>query len=308
MATYVTSDAHGHVRALDRALELAAPGSEDTVFVLGDMVDRGPDPVGVIRLVRSLPGAQVLMGNHERMMLDVLAETGGFDDFIWGLNGGATTARGFDRLPPEELGELVDWIAHLPLFAVVETDERPWILVHAGIDALEARGYLATAGVAVSDEEGAAAATADDLRAMMASQDPETLLWTRAEFWSVPTGLVGGGRPGPCGGCRAHALDLPRALRRRAGMPGVSTKTVWARWCPWARARRRAAWQTASTSTARLRRVRARGAWACAGSRTGPCSTRRSSRASSQDRLCAPRRRRPADRRPTRPGRAPTGP
>ena len=46
MATYVTSDAHGHVRALDRALELAAPGSEDTVFVLGDMVDRGPDPVG----------------------------------------------------------------------------------------------------------------------------------------------------------------------------------------------------------------------------------------------------------------------
>ena len=102
----------------------------------------------------------------------MLAETGGFDDFIWGLNGGATTARGFDRLPPEELGELVDWIAHLPLFAVVETDERPWILVHAGIDALEARGYLATAGVAVSDEEGAAAATADDLRAMMASQDP----------------------------------------------------------------------------------------------------------------------------------------
>lgn len=197
MATYVTSDAHGHVRALDRALELAAPGSEDTVFVLGDMVDRGPDPVGVIRLVRSLPCAQVLMGNHERMMLDVLAETGGFDDFIWGLNGGATTARGFDRLPPEELGELIDWIAHLPLFAVVETDERPWILVHAGIDALEARGYLATAGVAVSDEEGAAAATVDDLRAMMASQDPETLLWTRAEFWSVPTGLVGADGRGP---------------------------------------------------------------------------------------------------------------
>ena len=55
MATYVTSDAHGHVRALDRALELAGPGSGDVVYVLGDMVDRGPDPVGVLRLVRSRP-------------------------------------------------------------------------------------------------------------------------------------------------------------------------------------------------------------------------------------------------------------
>lgn len=64
MATYVTSDAHGHVRALDRALELAGPGSGDVVYVLGDMVDRGPDPVGVLRLVRSLPNARVLMGNH----------------------------------------------------------------------------------------------------------------------------------------------------------------------------------------------------------------------------------------------------
>ena len=55
LATYVTSDAHGHARALDRALELAQPGSNDAVFVLGDMVDRGPDPLGVVRIVRSLP-------------------------------------------------------------------------------------------------------------------------------------------------------------------------------------------------------------------------------------------------------------
>lgn len=195
MAIYVTSDAHGHVRALDRALELAGPGDADDVYVLGDMVDRGPDPVGVIRLARSLPRAHVLMGNHERMMLDVLAETGGFNDFIWGLNGGATTAAGFDALPRDELAEIVEWIGDLPAFEVVEAAGRPWILVHAGIDALEARGFLATACDDVSD--GAGRVSVDTLRAMMERQDPEVLLWTRAEFWGTPTGLVGRDGSGP---------------------------------------------------------------------------------------------------------------
>ncbi len=197
MAIYVTSDAHGHVRALDRALELAALGVDDELYVLGDMVDRGPDPIGVINLVRSIPGAHVLMGNHERMLLDVLTATGEIDGFVWAMNGGSTTAEGLDHLAPDTCRELVDWIGQLPLFEVVSCAGRSWILVHAGIDALEARGFLATAGVDVSDGAGAAKATEDELRAMMAHQDPETLLWTRAEFWGTPTGLVGTDGQGP---------------------------------------------------------------------------------------------------------------
>ena len=91
MATFVTSDAHGHLRALDRALELAAPGPDDTVYVLGDMVDRvtfarttyAPVPlkfeagtadfVGAIglgeavRFVRQFDAAQI--ETHERALL-----------------------------------------------------------------------------------------------------------------------------------------------------------------------------------------------------------------------------------------------
>ena len=70
MAIFVVSDIHGHARAFDRALELAQPGSDDTVFVLGDMVDRGPDPLGVIDMVRALPNVRVLMGNHEEMLYE----------------------------------------------------------------------------------------------------------------------------------------------------------------------------------------------------------------------------------------------
>lgn len=196
MAIYVTSDAHGQLRALDAALEQASIGADDTLYVLGDMVDRGPDPVGVIKLVRSL-GARVLMGNHERMMLDTVLSSQGLDDFIWILNGGHSTVAGLDGLPRDEYYELVEWIEHLPLFDVVEAGGRRWILVHAGIDALDARGYLATAGIDCGDGRGAAEATRAQLLDMMARQDPEDLLWTRERFWGAPTGLVGADGRGP---------------------------------------------------------------------------------------------------------------
>ena len=38
MAIYVTSDAHGHVRALDEALSKISLTSDDTLYVLGDMI------------------------------------------------------------------------------------------------------------------------------------------------------------------------------------------------------------------------------------------------------------------------------
>lgn len=197
MAVYVMSDIHGHRTALDEALGLASPGADDEVYVLGDMVDRGPDPVGVIRLVRSLPNARVLMGNHERMLVDILRETGDMDSFTWALNGGVATALGLDALDKDELAELVDWVEALPLFDVVDTATRRYILVHAGIDALEARAFLATAGIDVFDGRGAAEASREDLLNMLAHQDPETLLWTREEFWGCPTGLVGADGTGP---------------------------------------------------------------------------------------------------------------
>ena len=197
MAIYVLSDVHGHKAALDEALGLASPGDSDAIYVLGDMVDRGPEPLGVIQLVRSLPNAHVLMGNHERMLVDILRETGDMDSFTWALNGGVATALGLDALDKDELAELVDWVEALPLFDVVDTATRRYILVHAGIDALEARAFLATAGIDVFDGRGAVGASREDLLNMLAHQDPETLLWTREEFWGCPTGLVGADGTGP---------------------------------------------------------------------------------------------------------------
>ncbi len=129
MATYVTSDVHGYLRALDAALELVGLGSDDVLYVMGDMVDRGPDPIGVVKLVRSLPNARVLMGNHERMLLDVLAADDDRELLLWQMNGGSTTSRELDALSGEEAGELIEWNHERMLLDVLAADDDRELLL-----------------------------------------------------------------------------------------------------------------------------------------------------------------------------------
>lgn len=63
MATYVFTDIHGHAKPLRRILERIAPQDEDQFICLGDMIDRGPDPLGVIETVKTLPHVVVLQSN-----------------------------------------------------------------------------------------------------------------------------------------------------------------------------------------------------------------------------------------------------
>ncbi len=63
--TIVVGDVHGCLDELDELLRLVElrPGFDRLVFV-GDLLDRGPDPVGAVRRARELGAASVL-GNHE---------------------------------------------------------------------------------------------------------------------------------------------------------------------------------------------------------------------------------------------------
>lgn len=184
MATYVTSDAHGHLCALKAALEQSDFGPEDQLYVLGDMIDRGPDPLGVVAYVRSLPNAKVLMGNHERMMLDALLRGQRDDMSLWDINGGWVTRGQFDELSSDEQKELLAWMHGLSLFDVVDAKGRLFVLAHAGFDPVRAWEFL---GETISD---AGALTKDALAEALSAQTEEDLLWIRYGFWDAPTGLV----------------------------------------------------------------------------------------------------------------------
>ena len=73
MSLWDIGDIHGCVQALDSVIEAARPKKTDTVILLGDYIDRGPDSQAVIeRLIRMKNSGYkivTLRGNHEVMML-----------------------------------------------------------------------------------------------------------------------------------------------------------------------------------------------------------------------------------------------
>lgn len=70
MKTAIIGDVHGALAPLETLVARLALGPEDRLVFVGDLVDKGPDPVGVVRFVRHLhetaPFEVVLVeGNHE---------------------------------------------------------------------------------------------------------------------------------------------------------------------------------------------------------------------------------------------------
>lgn len=184
MATYVFSDVHGHHKTLERLLETVQPSDEDEVWVLGDMVDRGPDPVAVIRTCRSLPNVHILMGNHEDMMLEFFYSPHNPSiSFQWELNGGHTTKAGLAALSESELIDIVEWTENLPYGAHVNVGNRNYLLVHAGLRPLN-----------FSARSRWTDATMD---ALLRYQLKEDVLWIRDEFWCQPTGFLDERGEGP---------------------------------------------------------------------------------------------------------------
>jgi serine/threonine protein phosphatase 1 len=127
-------DVHG-CAALLREAVWPHLGSGAELILLGDLIDRSPEPDGdrqVIELVRELQtnpvayglaGVTVLRGNHEQMLLDALAEDEpGEATELWEWNGGDP---GFLNAAREHQ----DWLGTLPLTAIRGT----YLFVHAGV-------------------------------------------------------------------------------------------------------------------------------------------------------------------------------
>ena len=89
-------DIHGCAKALRALVELIQPQADDTLVILGDCVDRGPESRHVIDQVLELSETcQVvpLMGNHEEMMLNFIDGKPQPDD--WLQCGGAETVESY---------------------------------------------------------------------------------------------------------------------------------------------------------------------------------------------------------------------
>jgi len=133
--TFVIGDIHGCIDKFQCLLgKLPLDWSRDRMIVLGDFIDRGPAPRRVMELLMEMKlehGERliVLMGNHERMFLDYLADRDA--NILFPVVGGQSTIDDFT----EPDGRLVVPEMHLRFLQslpVMEVDDR-FCFVHAGL-------------------------------------------------------------------------------------------------------------------------------------------------------------------------------
>ena len=72
MAFYVCSDIHGLGFRFFELLKEIKFSKEDTLYILGDIIDRGPDGVKLLKYVMQQDNIKLIMGNHEAFMYSYL--------------------------------------------------------------------------------------------------------------------------------------------------------------------------------------------------------------------------------------------
>ena len=151
-------DVHGRLDLLTAMLarvrqdfsELPPSGPPPLLVMLGDLIDRGPDPAACLRLVADLrrdPPFDLVMlkGNHEQWLLQFLADPA--QGPRWVRFGGGATLRSFGVEPPDPEAPAQAWEearhrlsavlppSHAALLAASPTHhvEGDYLFVHAGV-------------------------------------------------------------------------------------------------------------------------------------------------------------------------------
>ncbi|MBO4419411.1 MAG: metallophosphoesterase [Oscillospiraceae bacterium] len=142
---YVISDVHGCYDLFLRMLEKIRFSSADTLFLLGDAADRGPDGLPVLFDVMGRSNVVMHLGNHEDMFRRVIQnwenepnltdrEAADRTFVNWTeRNGGDVTWQAYLSLTEERQRQIRDFLLGLRLFSELTVNGRQFLLVHAGV-------------------------------------------------------------------------------------------------------------------------------------------------------------------------------
>lgn len=147
--TYVMSDIHGEYEKYLAMLEKIGFGDDDTLYILGDVVDRGERPIEILTDMMSRPNVYPIVGNHELMAMDMLRTLSVEiteenyasqinEDIMshlleWQNEGGDTTMKQFRKLSVEQRGDVLDYLEEFTPYELVKVGERRFLLVHGGL-------------------------------------------------------------------------------------------------------------------------------------------------------------------------------
>ncbi len=122
MSTYLIGDVHGCYHELQTLLKkIHFNSSTDNIIFVGDLINRGPKSLDVLRFVRDLNlSAQTVLGNHD---ISLIA-------YALGIYHGRGTD--FPKImKAKDSDELVEWLCQQPL--LIQDKKQDFIVTHAGI-------------------------------------------------------------------------------------------------------------------------------------------------------------------------------
>lgn len=143
---YVMSDIHGCYDKYKEMLSLIEFASADTLYVLGDMIDRGPDGIKILQDMMGRFNVFPILGNHEftaavcipwllekvtNQSLDALTNAQIAALSEWIANGGGITIRSLKELNQEEREDILSYLQEMDLYAQVDAGGKSFVLMHS---------------------------------------------------------------------------------------------------------------------------------------------------------------------------------
>lgn len=148
MKIYCMSDIHGEYDKFMELLDKIKLKETDTLYVLGDILDRGPHPIKTLRKLMDMPNVICMVGNHELMALDCLEflmkeitdmsieelDEEMLDNLVtWQYNGSKSTIDEFGQLDVKAKQEVIEFIKDFVVYEEVSVNDRDYLFVHADL-------------------------------------------------------------------------------------------------------------------------------------------------------------------------------
>lgn len=142
---YAISDLHGCYNKYQRMLNKIELKKDDTLYILGDVVDRGKNGIKILFDMMKRPNIVPILGNHDYMAFSVLryatkkAKPSWWQSMRddWHSDGGLFTESSFMELSEPEQKKILSYIADFSVYETVEIENKTYVLTHAGINNFE---------------------------------------------------------------------------------------------------------------------------------------------------------------------------
>lgn len=149
---YVCSDLHGFsIDKFKLMLERIGFCKTDTLWILGDVIDRGPDGIKILKWIMAHPNVKLILGNHEDMFLSCEFLFDNPDEnspatfsgskftkyAVWVANSGQPTLTALSAIRNNEIRYILDYLKESPLYKTVTVNGRDFILTHSGLGSFD---------------------------------------------------------------------------------------------------------------------------------------------------------------------------